>query len=61
MNVPETVSGEGVPLGISEDGTAEIGAGAGLPVAGLCVWNLDEGGRERREEREDPHGQKVRV
>jgi hypothetical protein len=31
--LPETVT-VGVPVGISEDGTAEIGAGAGLPAAG---------------------------
>jgi len=32
--LPDKMVGVSVPVGINEDGTAEIGAGAGLPAAG---------------------------
>jgi hypothetical protein len=41
-NVPKTVGGT-VSVGISEDGTAEIGVGAGLPAGGLCMRDMRNG------------------
>jgi len=32
--LPDKMVGVSVPVGINEEGTAEIGAGAGLPAAG---------------------------
>lgn len=52
-----------VGLGMSEDGTADIGMGAGLPAGGLYAYTetLRESRSTQEGKRSDPHGQKVSV